>query len=184
MSAKADRTRAAILNAAVDFLWTNPFRDMTVNSVMAPTGVGRSALYQYFKDLHALMETLLEMVRVEIVATTGHWFTGVGDPVVLLNESLDGLGDVCYRRGPILRAIDDDDVIDNDIILFWGSQKRIITGSDILGRLMRGIVQNQGTGFKKMTSSESTRPPTPPGSLCRWTSTTIAGNRVVPSLLA
>ena len=37
----------------------------------------------------------------------------------------------------------DDDVIDNDIIIFWGSQKRIITGSDILGRLMRGIVQNQ-----------------------------------------
>jgi len=44
----------------------------------------------------------------------------------------------------------DDDVIDKDIILFWGSQKRIITGSDILGRLMRGIVQNQSTNFKKI----------------------------------
>ena len=44
----------------------------------------------------------------------------------------------------------DDDVIDQDIIIFWGKQKRIITGSDILGRLMRGIVQNQGTGFKKL----------------------------------
>ena len=48
---KSERTRAAILNAAVDFLWTHPFREMTINSLMAPTGVGRSAFYQYFKDL-------------------------------------------------------------------------------------------------------------------------------------
>ncbi len=37
----------------------------------------------------------------------------------------------------------EDDVIDKDTIIFWGKQKRIITGSDILGRLMRGIVQNK-----------------------------------------
>ena len=48
-----------------------------------------------------------------------------------------------------------DDVIDKDIILFWGSQKRIITGSDILGRLMRGIVQNQDTNFKKINPIEA-----------------------------
>jgi metal transporter CNNM len=33
----------------------------------------------------------------------------------------------------------DDDVIDNDLILVWGPQKRIITGSDLLGRLLRNI---------------------------------------------
>jgi len=33
----------------------------------------------------------------------------------------------------------DDDVIDNDLILVWGAQRRIITGSDLLGRLLRGI---------------------------------------------
>lgn len=33
-----------------------------------------------------------------------------------------------------------DDVIDNDLILLWGEQRRVITGSDILGRLLRGIV--------------------------------------------
>ena len=33
-----------------------------------------------------------------------------------------------------------DDVIDDDLILVWGDQKRIITGSDLLGRLLRGIV--------------------------------------------
>ena len=35
----------------------------------------------------------------------------------------------------------EDDVIDNDlIVLVWGEQKRIITGADLLGRLLREIV--------------------------------------------
>lgn len=35
----------------------------------------------------------------------------------------------------------EDDVIDNDLILYWTKhEKRIITGADILGRLLRGIV--------------------------------------------
>ena len=36
----------------------------------------------------------------------------------------------------------EDDVIDQDIILLWSKNKKIITGSDILGRLLRGIVRN------------------------------------------
>ena len=39
-----------------------------------------------------------------------------------------------------------DDVIDDDLILVWGKdQKRVITGSDILGRLMYGIAQREIT---------------------------------------
>jgi hypothetical protein len=34
----------------------------------------------------------------------------------------------------------EDDVVDNDLILYWDGQRRIITGADILGRLLRGIV--------------------------------------------
>lgn len=33
----------------------------------------------------------------------------------------------------------EDDVIHQDTILLWGEEKRIITGADILGRLLRGI---------------------------------------------
>jgi metal transporter CNNM len=38
----------------------------------------------------------------------------------------------------------DDDVIDDDLILVWGPQRRIITGSDLLGRLLRGIATVEG----------------------------------------
>jgi len=32
-----------------------------------------------------------------------------------------------------------DDVIDNDLVLIWSDERRVITGADILGRLLRGI---------------------------------------------
>lgn len=34
----------------------------------------------------------------------------------------------------------EDDVIDQDVILVWSDEKRVITGADILGRLLKGIV--------------------------------------------
>ena len=35
----------------------------------------------------------------------------------------------------------EDDVIDQDLVLLWGDERRIVTGSDLLGRLLRGIAQ-------------------------------------------
>jgi metal transporter CNNM len=32
-----------------------------------------------------------------------------------------------------------DDILENDIILLWGENPRVVTGTDILGRLLRGI---------------------------------------------
>lgn len=103
---KSERTRAAILNAALGIIWSHPFRDMTVGSLMAETGLSRSAFYQYFDDLHDLMKTLLDNLQVDIFDVTGAWFEGVGDPIALLDESLSGLVTVCYKFGPILRAVD------------------------------------------------------------------------------
>jgi AcrR family transcriptional regulator len=116
---KSERTRAAILNAALEFVWSHPFRDMTVNALMSATGLSRSAFYQYFRDLHDLMETLLDMLKGEVLAVTGPWFECAGDPVVLLSESLAGLVDVCYRRGPILRATDDAAATDERLEKAW-----------------------------------------------------------------
>jgi len=104
---KSDRTRAAILNAALDFIWSRPFREMTVNSLMASTDLSRSAFYQYFEDIHKMMETLLQMLAEEIFTSSNHWLEGVGDPVALMNETFEGLTRTCYRHGPFLRAVSD-----------------------------------------------------------------------------
>ena len=116
---KSERTRAAILDAALEFIWSHPFREMTVKVLMASTGLSRSAFYQYFNDLHGLMETLLDMLKDEVYAVTGPWFECTGDPVILLNESLSGLVDVCYRLGPILRSANDAAATDEKYEKVW-----------------------------------------------------------------
>ena len=58
-------------------------------------------------------------------------------PIIVLDPSMP-LGHVIGR----LQAggqRSEDDVIDNDVVLLWGDEPRIITGADILGRLLRGI---------------------------------------------
>jgi len=53
--------------------------------------------------------------------------------------------DASERMGSVLsrweRRADpeDEDVVDRDLILFWSDAKKVITGADVLGRLLRGI---------------------------------------------
>ena len=117
---KSERTRTEIINSALDFIWLNPFRDMTVNVLMAPTSAGRSAFYRYFKDLHEVMETLLDILQEEIFEVADPWFSRTGDPISLLYETLAGLVRVGYQRGPIYRAFSDAAVSDMRFEEAWG----------------------------------------------------------------
>ncbi len=37
-----------------------------------------------------------------------------------------------------------EDIVDDDVILLWGEQPRIVTATDIMGRLLRGIARSPG----------------------------------------
>ena len=104
---KSERTRAAILEAALKFLWTHPFRDMSVHRLMASTGMSRPTFYQYFSDLQDLMRDLQDLLQVEIFAASEPWIGGTGDPISLINESMAGLVRVCHQQGPFVRALSD-----------------------------------------------------------------------------
>ena len=116
---KSERTRQAILDAALKFLWTHPFRDLTVGELMSLAGTSRSAFYQYFQDLHDLMEALLEALKEEIFDIAAPWLQGEGDPIPLLEETMEGLVRVCYRQGPILRAVSDAAPMDARLEKAW-----------------------------------------------------------------
>mgnify|MGYP001813473388 FL=1 len=58
-------------------------------------------------------------------------------PVIVLDRAMP-LGHVNGRL-QATGSRDEDDVIDKDVVLLWGDEPRIITGADILGRLLRGI---------------------------------------------
>lgn len=59
-------------------------------------------------------------------------------PIVITDDNV-AIGDVLCKLHVEAKGIEDD-VIDHDIILLWTGRRRIITGADILGRLLRGIV--------------------------------------------
>ena len=63
-------------------------------------------------------------------------------PITITDENV-AIGDVLskLRVDPVST---EDDVVDRDIILLWTKSRRIITGADILGRLLRGIVIRGG----------------------------------------
>ncbi len=67
---------------------------------------------------------------------------------IVVSEKRSRLGEAIPRLS-VRPAHPEDDVIDEDIILFWGSEQRIITGSDILGRLLRGIADNERMPLEK-----------------------------------
>ena len=61
---------------------------------------------------------------------------------IIVTDMRARLGDVIGRM-QVKPEHPEDDVIDNDLILIWGKQKRIITGADLLGRLLRGIATRE-----------------------------------------
>ena len=138
---KSDRTRAAILDSAFEFIWSHPFRDMTVKSLMDQTGTGRSTFYRYFRDLHEVMESMLEMLQGEIFIAAEPWTAGTGDPVALMHESLGGLVRICYQRGPFLRAMSDAATTDKRFEHAW---KQFLAGFDDAGTARIQSDQEQG----------------------------------------
>ena len=104
---QAERTRAEILDAALQFLWSRPFREMSVNALMATIPISRPAFYKYFDDIYGLMHALLDGLSTEILEGASPWLSDDGDPVALLYESLAAEARICYRYGPFLKAIDD-----------------------------------------------------------------------------
>jgi metal transporter CNNM len=79
---------------------------------------------------HFLRDVLFDKVSV---GPEAYWHR----PIVITNLSAH-LGDVIGHM-KVKPEHPEDDVIDHDLILVWGKQKRIITGADLLGRLLRGI---------------------------------------------
>ena len=119
LQTKSERTRELILASAIEFFWEHPFRDLTVAELMSRVGVSRPTFYQYFSDLYELMVALMEGLRADILTASSPWFYGEGDLVLNLKLALEGLVNVCYERGPILRAVADAAVSDINLEKAW-----------------------------------------------------------------
>ena len=68
------------------------------------------------------------------------------EPIIIRDSNLQ-LGDIIHLLN-FIPEHSEDDVVDNDVILLWTDVKHVITGADILGRLLRGIVKKEKSPTK------------------------------------
>ena len=90
---------------------------------------------------HFLRDTLFEAAAPKPEA---YWHRPivVSDPATRLGEVIGRMRVDAEHPG--------DDVVDHDLILVWTPQeRRIITGADLLGRLLRGIATREGESTRK-----------------------------------
>src|SRR3712207_1359453 len=108
---RPEEAERAILAAARSFLERSPFREMTVERVMARTGLSRPAFYAYFRDRYDLVARLLEGIGGLLFAVDRRWLAGDEggreEASEVLVDALRRGAETFVRYGPVLRAIAD-----------------------------------------------------------------------------
>jgi AcrR family transcriptional regulator len=109
-------TRREILAAADGFLRERPFRELSVEIVMAETGLTRTAFYRHFDDVTELVLRLLEELGRELYPIAERWGATAGSeyPKPAL-EGLRAIVEFFARNGPLIRAIAQAAVTDEQI---------------------------------------------------------------------
>ncbi len=117
-----------------------PFGELTVDEVMARTGLSRPAFYVYFRDRHALAARILERVGAELFEIDRGWLEGTGgDSRSMVRDTLEAGAAFFARRGPLLRAIADAAASDPEVerLYRFGLLERF--AGAVTDRIERGI---------------------------------------------
>lgn len=144
---KSERTRQDILDAAFEFLWSNAFRDLTVAGLARQAGISRPCFYQYFADLHDLMENLLKILEQEILSVAQPWFAAEANPVAKLAESLSGFVKVGYERGPLVRAVVEAAPMDERLEKAWNGVVKVFDDA-VTARIEQDQAAGLASGFE------------------------------------
>src|SRR5215218_5154631 len=91
-----------ILDAAEAFLRERPFRDLTVDEVMARTTLSRPSFYVYFRGRHHLTVRLVEGIGAQLFEVADSWLTGTGEPAADVRAALYGVASVYEEHGLVL----------------------------------------------------------------------------------
>ena len=109
-------TRLEILAAAEAFLRERPYRELSVDAVMAGTDLTRTAFYRHFDDVTDLVLRLMEEVTGELFAIAERWGETAGSDYPLpARRALAQIVDFFARHGQLMRAIADAKASDEPI---------------------------------------------------------------------
>lgn len=137
-------TRAVILDSAERLLRERPFRELSVDEVMKPTGYRRTVFYRHFTGLPDLVLAVLGRVLPELAQANESFREIAADA---LNEDdirpvLRSVAEHWERHGPLMRALRDAGVYDEQIdALIDQTQDRFV------GLLAEVFAQRQAAGW-------------------------------------
>lgn len=149
---RPEEAERIILAAARSLLREHPFREMTVERVMARTGLSRPSFYVYFGDRYELVTKLLEglgglLHAVDLPWTSGDPGRGREEAVASLREALRRRVEAFAEYGPVLRAIAD--------AASYDSRIEEVYRSGLLGSQMRAVEARIGRDAASGLSSQS-----------------------------
>jgi AcrR family transcriptional regulator len=111
-----ESTRREILAAADSFLRERPYRELSVDVVMAQTGLTRTAFYRHFDDVTDLVLRLLAELGQDLLSVAEQWglTAGPGQPGNA-HAALSDVVDFFVKHGPLVQAIADAAATDEQI---------------------------------------------------------------------
>jgi AcrR family transcriptional regulator len=103
-----ESTRQAIIEAAANLLRDRPYRDLSVDLVMAQTGLTRTAFYRHFDDIPSLVLRLLADVGRDLYEVGERWRAGALDDFpTAAHQGLGAIVEFFLAHGRLIRAVAD-----------------------------------------------------------------------------
>lgn len=102
-----EQAEREILDAAEAILAERAFRELSVDELMARTGMTRSTFYHYFRSLDEIAIALLHRVHGEMMEAIGFWLEAADDedPLPPMRRAIGAVAGVYARHGPVMAAI-------------------------------------------------------------------------------
>lgn len=111
-----EETRRKILTATEALLREHPYRELSVETAMAGTGLTRTAFYRHFDDIPDLVLRVLGEVGRELFDVGQQWLQGsTEDFPAAARRGLEGIVTFFDRHGPLVRAVAEAAVADERI---------------------------------------------------------------------
>lgn len=123
-----DETRTLILDTADRLLREHPFRALSVDDVMRPTGYGRTVFYRHFGGLPELVMAVLARVLPAFVQTSEEFFAVAAEEITMerARELLTPFVTHWSVHGTLMKAVRDAAVYDADVdALVTAAERRL-----------------------------------------------------------
>lgn len=102
-----EEARREILNATGALLREREFRELSVDSIMAATGMRRPSFYHYFEDLPDVLLRLLDETQIELLASADPWLTGSDEGPQALACAITRTAETWWQHREIMRTVHD-----------------------------------------------------------------------------